>query len=224
MVAVRSTLGTVCGVSRSLGQGTLADGTSCSNVSIFIYLPLAFYLRSYPSDLLICIHDTTTTSLGLRQNAAGGPTVNTGIYSSQSQNVLYPNTVFLEPKPSLQQMSDGNQILRDATAFQASPRLAQFLLNTMDPVGLCFHRWKTFSLGYFTLDCISGPVIVRNWSPSGKEVYKRLPAKQGYAAQLTIQLTRFVPGRISVTWYGMISGVPFPRVNLHSYPRWAGLF
>jgi hypothetical protein len=122
-------------------------------------------------------------------------------------------------------MSDGSTILKRKTTVHRSQRFSQYLSNMIDPAGICLHQWSTFRLGtFFTLRSVSGPAIVRKWSPNGQEVYRRLPARQGYAMSFTIQLTRFVPGRISVTWFGMFSDDQIPKVNLHSNLQWAGLF
>jgi len=82
-------------------------------------------------------------------------------------------------------------------------RLATFLSTLAEPVNLRLQSWYQFKLPGLALDFRSGQTIVKSWSQNGREMYSALSGSEGYSLSLIIQHDRFIPGRISITCFGI---------------------
>lgn len=81
-------------------------------------------------------------------------------------------------------------------------RLGNYLSTIFDPVDLKVKHWREIQRSALTAYIQAGPVIVRHWSPDGKETYSVLPAQEGYCLSFTFQTEVMVHKRISVVVFG----------------------
>ena len=147
-----------------------------------------------------------------------------GACSIQPASVLHSATTLTHSTKILPCVSDVSPDSLERRELYSSQRLITYLSTVVDPVGMCLQHWSQISLGSFTVSCASGAAIVRTWSASGKEVYKRVSKARGYAVDVTLQNSRVIPGRFSISLTGLRPESHIAKITLHSNIQWVGLF
>jgi hypothetical protein len=84
-------------------------------------------------------------------------------------------------------------------------RLSMFLSTLRDPVDLRIQERFEYLGDTMTAIVQGGPVMVRSWSNTGQDTYSLMPAAEAYGLAFAFQITRLLPGRLSLKILAMYS-------------------
>ena len=86
----------------------------------------------------------------------------------------------------------------------------------VEPIGLLLKKRFRFDLHVLHLDLKSGPAIVRRWTRDNR----KSQGLEGYSLSLIIQTNRYMPRRLSLTWFIVREAPHVPgytlRFHLHA--------
>ncbi|RYN49030.1 hypothetical protein AA0114_g6842 [Alternaria tenuissima] len=84
-------------------------------------------------------------------------------------------------------------------------RSSMFLSTLRDPVDLRIQERFEYLGDTMTAIVQGGPVMVRSWSNTGQDTYSLMPAAEAYGLAFAFQITRLLPGRLSLKILAMYS-------------------